>query len=375
MNTRQQQEIVKASDAPLAVRTLREDLHKMEPQFKYALPPHIPVERFIRVIMTAVQRNPKLLKCTRESFFNACMSCAQDGLLPDGREAALVPYGESEDGRKGADVAQYLPMIQGIRKKVRNAGVLSDWNVQCVQEGDEFNYQLGDDPFIHHVPAKTGGRARKVLFAYSIATYPDGTKSREVMNADQLRDIQSKSKAKRGPWSDPIFYPEMCRKTVAKLHAKQLPQSTDLDTLMRRDDALYDFEGKKTPKIEPPHRPTSVAAALDAFGSEPVIEEGSRTSLVPTPAEDEQSGGETEEKSPATIYADTDSPAAQPSAPASAAPNQFTVEAAYQRGKEARGKGILRRALPGEYRDAAHSALADAWERGWDEAGGGKRLV
>lgn len=248
-----------------AIKQIRADLHAMEAQFANALPPHIPAARFTRVVMTAIQNNPKLLACTRQSLFNACMQAAQDGLLPDGREGAIVPYGQDEEtGRSSSDIARWMPMVFGLRKKVRNSGALADWNVQVVQEGDDFDYQLGDDPFIHHKPAMKGGRARKVVAAYSIATWPDGTKSREVMNADQIEDIRKKSKAKKGPWGDPIFYPEMARKTVARLHAKQLPMSTDLDTLLRRDDDLYDFSAAKAEgqHIQPPG---SARAVLDHF--------------------------------------------------------------------------------------------------------------
>lgn len=223
----------------------RRDLEKMGPQFAMALPAHIPAERFMRVVMTAVQNEPKLLACTRQSIFNACMKCAQDGLLPDKREAAIVPFGESgEDGRKSSDQATYLPMIQGIRKKARNSGEMSDWYAEVVHAGDEFDYQLGDDPHILHKPALKGGRARPITHAYSIAKFKDGGISREVMTVDEIEDVRKKySRAKRGPWSDPIAYPEMCRKTVARLHSKQLPMSTDLDTVLHRDDELYDMKG------------------------------------------------------------------------------------------------------------------------------------
>jgi len=199
------------------------------------------------------------------------MKAAQDGLLPDGREGAIVPYREDVEGGGGEQNAQWIPMVAGIRKKVRNSGLLRDWNVQVVQEGDVFQYELGDDPYIKHVPAPRGGRARSVLFAYSIATYPDGTKSREVMNIDQIEDVRKKSKARKGPWADPIFYPEMCRKTVAKLHAKQLPSSTDLDTVLRRDDELYDFKGEREASHHHTHRRLeNTKAALDYFaGGEP----------------------------------------------------------------------------------------------------------
>jgi recombination protein RecT len=357
MNTQQQQV---ATRVPNAIVSLRNDLEKMEEQFKYALPAHIPPARFIRVVMTAVQNAPKLLKCDRVSLFNACMKCAQDGLLPDGREAALVPFADDPDsGQAKSDLVQYLPMIAGIRKKVRNSGLLRDWNVQVVQQGDQFDFQLGDDPFIHHKPSEKGGRARPVLFAYSIATYPDGTKSREVMNIDQIKDIQSKSKARRGPWSDPIFYPEMCRKTVAKLHAKQLPMSTDLDTLLRRDDELYDFKGERerAQRASDAKPPPSVGAALDVFAAGP--DEDEALSAAP----------------PAQQLAQAEAPAeaskeAPKPAPSQQQQNDDPLAVARRKGYEARTANMSRKAIPGELRGPERSREAQAWQAGWDAADG-----
>jgi recombination protein RecT len=250
------------------VEQFRRDLEKMTPQFRYALPAHIPVERFNRVVMTAMQNNQKLYGCTRTSIFNSCMKCAQDGLLPDGREAAIVPFGESEDGqRKSSDQATYLPMIAGIRKKARNSGELSDWYAEVVHAGDEFDYQLGDDPHILHKPALKGGRARPITHAYSIAKFKDGGISREVMTIDEVEDIRRKySRSKKGPWNDPITYPEMVRKTVARLHAKQLPSSTDLDTVLHRDDELYDMKGAaERGKAVTRRQPANAMAALEQW--------------------------------------------------------------------------------------------------------------
>jgi recombination protein RecT len=250
----------------------RSNLFKMEPQFAAALPAHIPVERFARVVMTAIQNNSKLLACTEQSLFNACMRAAQDGLLPDGREGAIVPFGEGEDGASRSENATWMPMIAGIRKKARNSGELTDWYGHVVYQGDEFDYQLGDDPHLHHKPALNGGRQRPITHAYSVAVFKDGTKSREVMNIDEVEDIRKRyAKSRKGPWNDPVAYPEMVVKTVLRHHSKSLPMSTDLDTLIRRDDALYDVSqpaehrGPGRPKgarIRPPIR-----VALDHFAS------------------------------------------------------------------------------------------------------------
>lgn len=260
-------------------------------QLKHALPPHIPVERFMRVVMTALQSNPKLLACTQQSLWNSCMKAAQEGLLPDGREGAIVPYGENEDGRKIADNATWMPMIAGLKKKVRNSGEIKDWYIEIVYGGDHFLYQKGDDPKLEHIPVPPSQRTKSlpyqgIIAAYSIAVFKDGSKSvPEVMWIEEIEGVRSKSKAKKGPWADPIFYPEMCKKTVARRHYKSLPQSTDLDDLMRNDDTLYDFSERED--TEPgahgsSKRLTSVADALDTFAGATIDHESANEpSIVP----------------------------------------------------------------------------------------------
>jgi recombination protein RecT len=238
---------------PTPVQEARLQLHQMSEQFSAALPAHIPVERFKRIVMTAIQNNPSLLKLDRKSLWNACIRAAQDGLLPDGREGAIVAYGNS---------AQWMPMIAGLRKKVRNSGEIATWDAYVVHENDEFDYILGDDPRIHHKP--TLEEPGEVIAAYSIATLKSGEKSREVMSIAAIDKVRQRSKAKdSGPWK--TDYEEMCRKTVARRHSKVLPMSTDLDDLIRRDDDLYDMKGAADDNKR--ERPRDLAAKLDALAA------------------------------------------------------------------------------------------------------------
>lgn len=212
-----------------AVGEVKLQLDTMAAQFEAALPKHIPVERFLRVVMTAVQTNPDLLTVDRRSLLTGCMKAAQDGLLPDGREGALVIY---KDKRRGL-IAQWLPMIAGIRKKVRNSGELATWDVHTVYEKDLFEFELGDEPHIVHRPAR--GDRGQIIAAYSVAVLKSGERSREVMWIDEINEIRKRSRASEaGPWV--TDFGEMAKKTVAKRHAKVLPMSTDLDDLLRRDD-------------------------------------------------------------------------------------------------------------------------------------------
>lgn len=247
-------------------REMREELNTRQQDLSELLPKQIPAARFIRAAAWAVQSDAKLSQCSKRSLISACMRAAADGLLPDGREGAIVAYEtNTADGRREMQ-AQWIAMVQGIRKKVFNTGLLAQWTVQVVQSGDFFDYELGDHPYIRHKPSLRGGRDRPVIAAYSIATYPDGSKSYEIMNIDQINDIAKKSRARRGPWADPIFFPEMARKTVARLHSKQLPMSSDILAIFHRED-----EDEERIAAEPPppasltEAPSSTRAALSQF--------------------------------------------------------------------------------------------------------------
>ena len=58
------------------------------------------------------------------------MRAAQDGLLPDGRLGALGGL----QGKSRGPIAQWLPMIAGIRQKVRNSSEVATWEVHTVYE-------------------------------------------------------------------------------------------------------------------------------------------------------------------------------------------------------------------------------------------------
>lgn len=233
-----------ATKQPNPIAQIKEVMDNGTEQFRAALPAHIPVERFKRVLLTAVQNSPQLATADRRTFFNSAMKCAQDGLLPDGREAALVIYKmkvKVKEKDVWIDAVQYMPMIAGLRKKVRNSGEIATWDAKVVYEKDEFDFEEGLEPHLKHKPFIDGDPG-KVRAAYSVARLKSGETTFEVMSVYQIERIRALSKAKDGPaWKE--HYGEMCRKTVARRHSKVLPMSTDLDDLIRRDDDLYDMEG------------------------------------------------------------------------------------------------------------------------------------
>jgi len=221
--------------------SLRSELQRLEPQFKMVLPEHISPEKFMRVVLTAVQTNPELMKATKKSLFSSCMKAAQDGLLPDGREAALTTYNTRDDGV----VATYIPMIAGIMKKVRNSGELASLTTQVVYENDVFESFVDDSgEHLTHRPNHFGNRG-KAVGAYAMVKTKDGSVYIEVMSADQIMAVRQMSKARNGPWNGP-FADEMWRKTVFRRLSKRVPMSTDLSEVVTRDDDLYELPNQQT---------------------------------------------------------------------------------------------------------------------------------
>ena len=176
------------SSSAIQLQKFRETLVASHGEFQAALPPQIPVERFARTIVTAVQMEPKLLAADRRSLVAACMKAAQDGLLLDGREAGLSLY---NDRASNCQTVAYMPMVNGILKKIRQSGEISSIRAHVVYEGDEFDFELGDDERISHKP-KLAEQGQPIA-AYAIAKFKDGDIQREVMSLAEIEKMRAKA--------------------------------------------------------------------------------------------------------------------------------------------------------------------------------------
>jgi recombination protein RecT len=320
------------------IEVLRGQLETRRKELSRALPTHIPAERFERVVLTACQLNPDLLTCNRQSLWNSCMRAAQDGLLPDGREGAIVPFRDNNDRSptKGQTIAQWMPMAYGLLKRFRNSGQFKSITTNIVREKDTFEYWIDESgEHLKHVPVDDTGKPIKV---YAVATLKGGGAMAKVMTHADVEKRRAVSKAKDGPmWRE--WWDEAAQKTVLRNLAKRLPTSSDLDDLIRRDDALYSFDSVADNR--PAIRPADVSGALDHFGGvdEPVDRsnppENSEPNNTSNPEVDSDSGDD-------------------------------AIAQAQLAGAEAHKKGMARKAVPPEYRTPDNSHLAKAWLTGWD---------
>lgn len=223
---------------------LKQDIGKMHGEFAKALPGHISADKFVRTAQTAIALTRNIEKVRNPgSMLAACTKAASDGLILDGREAALVVDYNGD--------VQYRPMMRGLLKLAYNSGEIKSIAVESVRDKDQFEYSpTADEPILHKVEMR---QDRGEVYAYyALAKLKNGGIIHEVMtNADvhRIRDRSDAWKAykagkiKSTPWhTDEI---EMGRKTVFRRLSKYLPSSTDRDAFrqaVERIDDDYSFE-------------------------------------------------------------------------------------------------------------------------------------
>jgi recombination protein RecT len=239
--------------------TVADTIRRMEPEFKLALPSHIPSEKFTRTAITAINSNPDLTgdNIDRRSLFTAVMKAAQDGLVLDNREAAIVTFNNKNGGKS----ASYIPMLAGVLKKMRNSGEIGNISYGIVYKNEfeqgKFKYVKGDTELLEHNPILFGDRG-PMIGIYAIVTLKDGSKVREFMDMDQINKVRNSSRSKdRGPWVD--WFEEMAIKSVLKRVAKLCPTSGDIEGILREDEEEI-FEAQPTNDI--PEKKETRAAKL-----------------------------------------------------------------------------------------------------------------
>lgn len=223
---------------------LKKNLDKMAGEFAAVLPDGVKVELFVRVLKSAISRDRRLLEADRHSLYDEALKCAQDGLVPDGREAVLNVF---KNRRSGKLTVKYIPMIEGLHKRARNSGEISFVDAQVVYEKDEYD-SWTDENGPHFRFKRARGERGKPLLTFACAKLKSGAFYMEEVDESQMADIESVSAgAGDSAWKGK-FKSEMKRKSAFRRLYKRLPSSSDLDTIMKRDDDMFDLGRKEKPE-------------------------------------------------------------------------------------------------------------------------------
>lgn len=225
-------------------------IEKRMDDIKKALPAVITPERFVRIATTAVSANPKLAEAASKSpmtFLGALMTAAQLGVEPNTPlgQAYLIPFNNSRlvDGTwvKVPEVTFQLG-YQGIIDLCYRSGEVTMINAQVVYENDEFEYELGLDQKLRHIPAKKN--RGKPEYYYGVFKTKSGASGFQVMSYEDVlehakkfsKSYNAKSGKFSGPWESD--FNSMAKKTCLLAALKYAPKKSDFVKAIVNDNSV-----------------------------------------------------------------------------------------------------------------------------------------
>jgi recombination protein RecT len=186
------------------------------------IPKHLTPEKLLQVAVTVVRRNYQLMQCTKQSLLSSVMGAAILGLElePTLGQAYLVPF----RNKRGFLECQLIPGYRGYITLANRSGEIESVMAEAVYTNDEFEYELGLNPKLRHVPAEIDRGEFKGV--YTVFRHKTGEVSFEYMPKFEIEKRRGVSPAKDGPaWSN--WYDEMAKKTVIRHRGKFEPVSIE----------------------------------------------------------------------------------------------------------------------------------------------------
>jgi recombination protein RecT len=230
-----------ASDlAIINPKTIGSELQKFKTQMEAALPRHMTPDRMARIALTQLRVTPKLMLCTQQSFYGSLMAASQLGLEPGvNGQCYLIPYGIT---------CTLVPGWRGYMDLVGRTERAAAWT-DAVYDGDEFDYEKGDKPFIHHKPGKWAGKEAALTFTYSVGRQKGiEWPVIEVWDVDKLKAHRDKNN-KVGERHYSYVHWEMYARKIPLLQViKYLPSSIELANASALD--LTASEGRQNLTID-----------------------------------------------------------------------------------------------------------------------------
>lgn len=209
-------------------------LDTFKPQLAKALPKHMTVDRMARLAVTAFSTTPKLQECDARSIVASVMTASTLGLEPGvNGQGFLIPYGKT---------CTFVPGWKGLVDIVNRSGRATVWT-GAVFQGDDFEYALGDNPFIRHRPGDEDD-ADKLTHTYAVGRVNGSNLPvLEVWTIKKIwkhRDKYNKVGLRHYSFRDPEMY---ARKVPLLQVLKYMPSSIELSNALTAAHAAENGRG------------------------------------------------------------------------------------------------------------------------------------
>lgn len=193
------------------------------------LPANYSVENHMKsawlVLQATTDRNGKraLDVCTKGSIANALFDMVLQGLSVSKKQGYFIVYGNTLEFQRSYFGTMALAKRAG--------GIKGEPVANVIYEGDEFIYMIdpktGRKSIIKHEQKLENIDNSKIVGAYAIVTYSDGTTEVTIMSMAQIRAAWNQGATKGNSPAHKNFTDEMAKKTVIGRACKAVINSSD----------------------------------------------------------------------------------------------------------------------------------------------------
>lgn len=209
----------KVNDHPTIIR-----IQAKAEEFAKAMPSVMTKDRFMRIAIGAIRKNPKLLECDPLSLMGSLLVAAQLGFevnTPLGHFFLIPRWNKTTHQMEADGQIGYKGWIELLQR----SGQVQSMVAETVFENDYFDYALGDDPKIEHKPSMSE-RGRAIAYYVSVRIKNGGV-FRKVLSWQDIQRYRARSRTPNaGPWvSD---FDAMALKTTFMRLTPWLPKSIEM---------------------------------------------------------------------------------------------------------------------------------------------------
>lgn len=225
---------------------VRDLLEKYKGSISQALPPGIiSADRFIRVCLTAISKDTRLLDCTPYTLMGAVLTAAQFGLLPEAQVLGQC-YFSPKVRYAGTKMARWECELmfgyRGLCELAMRSGLVLDIKYKVVFEGDEFDYNFGIEEKLYHKPKHQTIDPDKIEYFYSYIKLKGGGILFDVMPKEEMDAVRDECDNYKFATDKTAtmwhrYYPDMGKKTVLRRNLKLAPLTPDIARAIGLDEA------------------------------------------------------------------------------------------------------------------------------------------
>lgn len=224
---------------------------------------------------------PALEVCSKNSIANALLSMVIQGLDPNKNQCYFIPYGDK------LTLSRSYFGSMAVAKRVNPE--IEEFYPEVVYEDDEFEYEKlrGVTKIVSHKQKLSNVNKSKIIAAYCIVLYRDGSEKAEIMTLDQIHQSWRQSKMNvfedngkvKGSSVHGKFTEEMCKKTVVNRTCKGIINSSNDSRLLSQIAMKTESDiAKAEVQVEISDNANNEIIDLDESGFEEITEEGNSPS-------------------------------------------------------------------------------------------------